>query len=445
MRKYLYKFVIVAALAIFASCTKDEVDDNLGAIVEPIENVELNAALRDMGYSYDGSSLICDDMVLATTYLDLSNRGLTSASGLLAFENLTQVNLRSNNFGSSFNFRELPETIQIVDLSDNESVDTYSGLIMSVSGSVPRPNLKKILFPESVKWNMGEVVSFAKSEVGLSAELSLVDVDGNFVESYTYLRSVPSIQLKADLMDLYPSLFNTSGYIDLTNTLTEEVDLVLTGEYSSLEGVEYIISNPSYSGPEGRVVIRASESTPYEMTYLKPNYNIKSLTIENVDTPNGIDLSNASLLTTLKVVNNASLTILDLPSTFMGSGVTSSSIFSNDLTVSDCESLTQLTLPVGGTAIGKLHFESLPLLAELNLSSITTLHTMVLKDMAATRIQTPTTLSIFADGWGDTSLYGAKYVYLATDDTMESSIPVSNFETTCSINLVTIYDVSDFY
>lgn len=428
MKRYFLVFALSAA--IFTGC-KDEPQVEVGEVeYEQILNKNLNAALKKLGYEYnEDGKLVVDDKVRKTTSLDLSSCALTSVSGLSYFEALESVDLADNNFGDTFDFKYFPSTVKSVDLRENDELALYSNL-------VGKRELSSLTLPTQAKWNMAELIDYMTSEAGSATELFIANSNGQ-VEEFSTLRTIPDAGLCAELKAAFPSIFS-GDKLDVTKDI-EPNDLILSNEYDNLEGVEYILSNPSYKG--SRVVLRGSEASPYNMEFFALLAPIKNLTMSNINTPNGANFVNAKALTALTVINNPSLDVLTLNDGFLGSSIAETNIFNNALTVLDCENLTNVVFPKG-SAIGKIYMSNLPALKSLDLSGLRMVHTIALSELAATSVVMPASVGVFSDGWGSVDNQGK--IAFGFDASMSSNSSISAFVNSLT-GVATIIDMAEYY
>ncbi len=433
MKRYFLLYAL--GVLLFAGCNEDpDVEVEVKTEYEKIFNDNLNAALKKLGFEYtDDGELVVDEVVRSTTSLDLSSCSLTNLNGIDAFEALESVDLSDNDFGTTFDFRYFGSTIKDVNLSDNTELQSYSNL-------VDKRALDVLTLPSQAKWSRGDVIDYITSEGGAATKVYVVGSDG-VAEQITTKREIPDSDLRDELKALYPSIFGSDDLVDMTKSLTNSSDLVLSREYADLEGVEYILFNSNFEGQQ--VVLRAPETTPYTMDYFALGTSVAKLTLVNVVTPNGLDLDSASALSQLTIVNNSSLTALSLSSNFLGSSVAHTSVFDYSLTVMDCPLLKELTLPAEGVAIGKIYLSNLPKLASFDMSQIKLIHTIAFNQLPLTAFVMPQSFSEYCDGWGRTD--EQKKLFVATDATVTAKSAISVFLRNMASAGAEVVDLSAHY
>ena len=435
MRNLISFYLLVIMCLPFISCK----DDTEIADFE-VSEVEFDAKLRDVltrkGFNFnEDGELICDNMVLNTTSLDLSRCGLTSISGLRSFPSLVEVNIEYNNF-VVFDFGDLPEGIKSVALRGNDGITSYLNLVSTDGTVVLCKSLSNLKLPYYAKWNTDVIPSFYKAMTN-KCLVVMSDEDGNYTE-YTVNRKVPDPLLRSYLYRNFPSVFVSSSEIDVTKRITEGNDLIFLSQTANLEGVEYILSNPGF---RGKVDISGVKSRHYSMSYVKPSAGVLGFSISCIDTPLGMDLSSASSLKVLRVENNSSLQSIVIPSVMLNDDVSETSIFHSEIYISGCPSLESVYLQTAnsGNMIGKLHFANLPALDCLDVSTVGAVNTVVLTDvnLGIGSMLLPTELTAFLDGTGRFS--STSQIALCIDHPKASS-----FKEYCK-NVADIIDVSFFY
>lgn len=435
MRNFISFYILIILCFTAVSCKDDS-----GITDFDVSELSFDGKLRDVliqkGFNFnEKGELICDNQVLSTTSLDLSRCELTSISGLRSFTSLVDVNLEYNNF-SVFNFGDLPEGIKSVALRGNDAITSYLNLV-STDGTTPLcKSLSSLKLPFYAKWNTDVIPAFYKAMLN-KCMVVISDKDGNYTE-YTVNRKVSDPVLRSYLYKNFPSVFVSSSEIDVTKRITERKDLVFQSQTANLEGVEYIYSNPGFTG---KVDISGLMTQHYSMSYVKPSSGVSVFSISNIDTPLGIDLSSASSLKVLRVENNSSIQSFVVPSVILNDDVSDTSIFDSEIHISGCSSLESVSLLPGngGNMIGKLHFANLPSLDNLDVSAVEAVNTVVLTDvnLGIGSILLPSELTAFLDGIGRFS--STSQIALCIDHPKASS-----FKEYCK-DVADVIDVSFFY
>lgn len=384
MSKIQTSFAIILMIIInigFTSCSDDDDIDCKGV---EITNTELKAILQQKGFTFnEEGKLIQNEKVVNTTVLDLSNCNLSDISGLQVFPKLADVDLSGNKFMMKFDFSVLPSTINSVNLTGNEIYE-YPGLVdikTEENGdetiTVLR-EMKKLHLPEGAKYNMDELPAFYKeNEAAIKAgsiDMKMVNSAGLLV-SYHTLREVPDSKARELLKASFPSIFNGDN-IDLSKKLIkpdEKIAEVFLSGCESVEGAEYIINNKSYAG--GAFTLIATEYTV--MPYLKVSPTITYIALEHVNTPNGIDFSNATGLFDIHIWNNQEIETLDLStSETFGQRPLEIDFFGTTpswINIEGCNKIKDIIFPKAADKCCRVHLAYLPELGELNLSQFATM------------------------------------------------------------------------
>ncbi len=419
----LWSLLLCMTLAMI-SCKEDaEVEEKMED--EPVLstiNEELNVALYNLGFTYDESGeLVVDEKVSECTSLDLSSCSLKSTSGIEVFTALESIDLSSNNFGEQIDFSYLPASLKSIDLRGNEDVVFYYKLAATVGGKVRLSSLTKLVLPTSANENFTDIAALLQTSVGKSATISIDNGGGDGgTTPYATLREVPSAALREYLQGLYPSLFATTGEIDLTQSITDKADLYLSDKYDDLTGVEYIVSNPSFSGgSDGAISIIMAEESPWTIDAIRLSQYVKRLTLINVDVAN-IRLSDAHSLVMCRVGSNDVVESLELPTTFMKSSSSGTSIYDNEIYICSMPKLKELIMPTVTGAVGKITIQSLPSLEALDLSMVNMVHTIVMSELDGATITPPAALSGYLDGWGGESV--EKRLSVSIDDVVRGKL-----------------------
>lgn len=370
-----------AALLLTLCCASCNDDDALSYSQKPMTNSELKAILIQKGYQFsEDGKLLLDDLANRTTTLDLTATKLTDLSELSILPNLKEVDLSDNGYGPAFDFAKLPEQITGVDLTGNEIYE-YPGLVhieTQENGDetvTVLHKLTKLYLPEEAKYNCVELPAFFSHEEGV--DMKMENAKGN-VEAYHTLREVPDATARKMLQKLYPSLFNEDK-IDISRRMVDpsqknkEMNIspfsVPKGEsVKSVEGVEYVIMNPSYQG--ATIMLQPSEECT--LPYLKLNPDNVGLFLSNINTPN-LDISYAERLCLFKTRKNKGIKNIDFSHcTLMGqrSFEAETDVFNNPSQISflECENLETVTWPKAAKILDDVTFEMLPKLKDLDLS-----------------------------------------------------------------------------
>lgn len=397
MNKIRTSFVITLIMIIsagFISCSDDDTVDCKGV---EVTNTELKAILQEKGFTFnEEGKLVQNEKVMNTTALDLSNCNLSDISGLQVFPKLAEVDLSGNKFKMKFDFSVLPSTINNINLTGNEIYE-YPGLVnikTEENGdetiTVLR-EIQKLHLPEEAKYNMDELPALYKeNEAAIKAgsiDMKMINAAGSLV-TYNTLRKVPDNKARELLKASFPSMFD-GDYIDLSKKLIkpdEKISEVFLSECESVEGAEYIINNKSYAGGGFSLVA----TKPNKMPYLKVSSTISFITLEQVDTPNGIDLSNATDLFEIHIWNNPSLETLDLSiSKTFGQRPLDVDFFGSTpsyINIEGCSKLKEIIFPKVADKCARIHLAYLPELETLDLSRFDTMSDLGLTQLPKCKI-----------------------------------------------------------
>ena len=392
-------FIGLAAMALclgFASCSND--DDAPSYSGEAIDNSPLKALLESKGYTFDeNGKLLLDDKANSTTSLDLSGTQVDTAAlkELSVFPNLKELNLSNNGYGPVFHIASLPSQITGLDLQGNDIYD-FDGL---VNARVENDEVKatilheftKLYLPASCKYNVEDLMPFYTEN---EAENKTVDMqivnDKGSLEKYNTLREIPDEYFRAYLKMKFASLFADDTHIDISKPMNineqgESLTLGLTNQFAdvnkiqSISGIECFINNPYYQ--PFFVSIAINNNVVFETKYLDLHSNIKGLMLNNVNTTEGINFTNATNLVTLHLSNNDGITYADLSNTLISAQETKDfdATLQNTLSVKYCKNLETLLLPKNDKGIiASCELVQLPKLKAVDLSSIKGLETLAL-------------------------------------------------------------------
>ncbi len=397
--KNVKNLIGLAAMALclgFASCSSD--DDAPSYSNASVSSSELVTLLKSKGYTFDeNGKLLLDDKANATTSLDLSGTQVDTASlkELAVFPNLKELNLSNNGYGPVFHIASLPSQITSLDLQGNEIYD-FDGLVNAkvVNDEVKATilhNFTKLYLPASCKYNVEDLMPFYTEN---EAENKTVDMqmvnDKGSLEKYNTLREIPDEYFRAYLKMKFASLFADDTHIDISKPMNineqgESLTLGLTNQFAdvnkiqSISGIECFINNPYYH--PFFVSIAINNNVVFETKYLDLHYNIKGLMLNNVNTTEGINFTNATSLVALTMNHNDGITEADLSNTLISAQEPQDfdATLQNNLSLKYCKNLETLILPkTDKGVVNTCELVQLPKLKEANLSSIKGLETLAL-------------------------------------------------------------------
>ena len=415
--KILKNFIGLAALALclgFASCGSD--DDAPSYSNVAVSNSELMTILKAKGYQFDeNGKMLLDDKANSTTSLDLSNTQVDTAAlkELSVFPNLKELNLSNNGYGPVFHIASLPSQITGLDLQGNEIYD-FDGL---VSAKVENDEVKatilheftKLYLPASCKYNVEDLMPFYTQN---EAENKTVDMqmvnDKGSLEKYNTLREIPDTYFAAYLKMNFSSVFTSDGKLDISKPLGLEnrgsnIFLQYDTQYediekiASIEGIEYFVNNPFY--PSFYVFIDVQSSTGQTKQFvchrLSPRQNVIGLVVDNTNFVGGLDLNEATNLSSLGISNNPSVTSLDLTNTaFLNQEIKDfDATMSNLLDCRDCKNLEEIKInPNNKKITSQIILANLPNLKAINLQSIEAIGDLALCQLPNCEITYPSNL-----------------------------------------------------
>ena len=144
---------------------------------------------------------------------------------------------------------------------------------------------------------------------------------------------------------------------------------------ASIEGIEYFVNNPFY--PSFYVFIDVQSSTGQTKQFvchrLSPRQNVKGLVVKKTNFIGGLDLSDATALSSLGISNNPSVTSLDLTNTaFLNQEIKDfDATMSNLLDCRDCKNLEEIKINLNNKKVtSQIILANLPKLKAINLQSI---------------------------------------------------------------------------
>ena len=415
--KILKNFIGLAAIALclgFASCSSD--DDAPSYSEVAVDNSQLKTLLESKGYTFDeNGKLLLDDKANSTTSLDLSGTKVDTAAlkELSVFPNLKELNLSSNGYGPVFHIASLPSQITGLDLQGNDIYD-FDGL---VTAKVENDEVKatilheftKLYLPASCKYNVEDLMPFYTEN---EAENKTVDMqmvnDKGSLEKYNTLREIPDTYFAAYLKMNFSSVFTSDGKLDISKPLGLEdrgrnIFLQWDTQYAdiekiaSIEGIEYFVNNPFYESFYVFIDVQTSteETKQFECHRLSPRQNVKGLVVKKTNFIGGLDLSDATALSSLGISNNPSVTSLDLTNTaFLNQDIKDFDVtMSNLLDCRDCENLEEIKIKADNKKVtDQVILANLPKLKSIDLQSIEAIGEFVLCQLPNCDITYPSNL-----------------------------------------------------
>ena len=415
--KIFKNFIGLAALALclgFASCSSD--DDAPSYSNVAVSNSELMTILKAKGYQFDeNGKMLLDDKANSTTSLDLSGTKVDTAAlkELSVFPNLKELKLSNNGYGPVFHIASLPSQITGLDLQGNDIYD-FDGLVTAkvendeVKATILH-NFTKLYLPASCKYNVEDLMPFyTKNEAeNKTIDMQMVNDKGS-LEKYNTLREIPDTYFAAYLKMNFSSVFTSDGKLDISKPLGLEdrgrnIFLQWDTQYAdvekiaSIEGIEYFVNNPFYESFYVFIDVQTSteETKQFECHRLSPRQNVKGLVVEKTNFIGGLDLSDATALSSLGISNNPSVTSLDLTNTaFLNQDTKDFDVtMSNFLGCRDCENLEEIKIKADNKKVtDQVILANLPKLKSIDLQSIEAIGSLVLCQLPNCDITYPSNL-----------------------------------------------------
>ena len=140
-----------------------------------------------------------------------------------------------------------------------------------------------------------------------------------------------------------------------------------TATVEDVEGVQYIMMNPSWKGTS----VWLYPQTVCELPYLKVKANISVLNLEHIAT-GYLNFAEAKYIRDLLLNDNPTIEHIDISaSTALGQGGVAVDIQTIDpsrVAINNCPELKTIVLPQKAIHVGMIQYANLPLLEEVNLS-----------------------------------------------------------------------------
>ena len=384
----------IAALSLclgFASCSDD---DELPYSEAQVTNAELRVILEKQGIQFDEMGhMLLDDKVQNLTTLDLSGTKFTDFQALTILPNLVELNLSNNEFGPTFDFAILPAQINAVDLTGN-TIYYFENLVKTDEAGDNAQMVRdftKLYLPVSAKYNCSEVPAYFKVDKDVDMKLGS--------EAYTTLREIPDAKWRGMLNKLFPSVFTEDGKVDVSKRMFkgEEVGQSITTinydertmTVDDVEGFQYIVNNPGYTGTY--VYMEATKECTVD--YFPAGHSVTDINIVRVNTPNGFDLSKCPTFRYLESQFNKGLKTVDLTDSKawgQRGDAEERGSFPSNLTLLSCINLESVILPENAKTFGSVKLINSPKLKNVDLSKIETFNSLSLGGLASDcKIQYP--------------------------------------------------------
>ena len=402
----------------FTSCSDN---DGPGYSASALKNAELMTILKSKGYTFDQEGkLELNDLANNTTSLDLSGTKIADFTGLDILPNLKEVKLSNNGYGPSFDFSKLPAQITGVDLTGNEIFE-YANLIdvkVEENGDetiTDRHSLTKLYLPAEAKYDMKTLVRFYrqhKNDVDAGKlDMKMADAKGS-LQAYNTLREIPDEFLLTYFKKTFPSIMASDGkHVDLSKRLDNKdktadfqiyVEKAKDPHPKSVEGVQYILSNPYWEG--NNFMLNIPEKV--ELPYLEIADKLQQLFLLRVDVTHGINFEGAKSLCRVMLQSVAKMSEVDLSKSSLfgqrGASTELSEMGGTIIALVDCPDLTTVTFPQKEVLrAAQMEFVQLPKLSSIDLLHFTGVGTLNLGNLnAACKLTYPAALKEWFDYGG---------------------------------------------
>ena len=387
IKKFILPLMAFGVLEL-CSCSEHDGPSYSSAI---LKNNELMTILKSKGYTFNqDGKLKLNDLVTNTTSLDLSGTKLNDFTGLDILPNLKEVKLSNNDYGPTFDFSKLPAQITGVDLTGNDIYDYENLVSVKVEENDEETitdlhTLTKLYLPVGAKYNIKDLVRFYrhhKSDIETGKlDMKMADNQGN-PQTYNTLREIPDAFVLNYFKKTYSSLMASDGkHIDLAkrldnkDKLSDFVIYITNAEEAhpaSLEGVQYILSNPYWEGNN----FTLSVPEKVELPYLEIGDKLQQFLLFKVDVVYGINFENAKNLCRLVLESVAKTSEVDLSKSGLwgqrGVGEDLQDMNGTIIALADCPDLTTLILPKKEVLRAcQIEFFRLPKITSINLASFT--------------------------------------------------------------------------
>ena len=289
----------LVALCVLALSSCSDKNDAPSYSSKALKNAELVNILKAKGYTFnENGQLALNDLVNNTTSLDLSGTKLKDLTGLDVFPNLHELKLANNGYGPVFDFDSIPSKVIAVDLTGNEIYDFHHLVKVDVAENgeetvTPQHSINKLLLPATARFNSRDLVPFYRHNQNDIAsgkvEMKMVNEHRN-VQPYNTLRTIPDVAVLKYIKETFPSIMASDGqHVDLSKHLSladkSKTFYLIAGatiaqQPTSVEGIQYIVSNPSWEGIDCRIILKEKLPLPYFYVSSK----LQKLFLQNVKT-----------------------------------------------------------------------------------------------------------------------------------------------------------------
>jgi hypothetical protein len=205
------------------------------------------------------------------------------------------------------------------------------------------------------------------------------------LSQYNTLREVPN-EITRTRLKLNFAPFFEGDFIDIGKRIVDAAATTKSMSWGkdnvSVEGAQYIIHHRDFKGGVVSLSVRSGDVHTV-IPYLKVPSSVTQFQMEHVDTPNGIDFSNAEKLYRVYIYNNTGLKTVDLNGTTFGlenrtfvaefAGTSNST-----LDLEACTALQDIVFPEGISGFSTIYLYDLPALKKLDLKRFNVIHQITL-------------------------------------------------------------------
>jgi hypothetical protein len=202
------------------------------------------------------------------------------------------------------------------------------------------------------------------------------------LSQYNTLREVPDNSLRTVLKRSFAPFFEGDS-IDIGKRIVDAAATTKSITWwnpsiNSVEGAQYILHHRDFRGGGVSLMLQAG-NVHTVMPYLKVPSSVTQIQMEHVDTPNGIDFSNAKKLFRVYIYNNTGIKTVDLNGTTFGlENRTFAAEFAGTsnslLNLEACTALQDIVFPEGISGFSTILLYDLPALKKLDLKRFNVIH-----------------------------------------------------------------------
>lgn len=247
MKKIL---ILCLSIALFCACSKDD-----EPVVQPVQNSSLLKVLSNLGFETKNNSIVKNDKLMNTSYLNLSNANIESIDGLEAFENLEVLNL-ANNSVKTINLSDFPK-LKELNVAKNPNLTEIKGL-----DQYETSNLEKLILPYKLRHEFGALPLFVKKRSEKDSKFSAQIEDnmyGDELRDYTYYYVFKNV--------------NVANYI--FRALGEDSFIIVDYKGEKTTALDMSEKIKAVEGKEYNLIVKADRVVSYEDVEILINNGFK--------------------------------------------------------------------------------------------------------------------------------------------------------------------------